>query len=193
MSLLILSSLIYPTRPARSPSHRCPRRCRTGQSRLRAVARQTNHRRRSGRSPQCPVYGNALRRSVEPSHQHALSLSGRSRSPQEGSTRRVHATSPRHPQCNHADQDTMAMRVKGGVESIRSPAGMHRGGSRSKPPKAVAHRASLEAPRRMSDHQKAKRRLTSNTVAFSALFTLWLSTIQAVGLASRSACSRHFI
>jgi hypothetical protein len=26
---------------------------------------------------------------------------------------------------------------------------------------------------------------------FSALFTLWLSTIQAVGLASRSACSRH--
>ena len=28
---------------------------------------------------------------------------------------------------------------------------------------------------------------------FSALFTLWLSTIQPVGLASRSACSRHFI
>ena len=27
---------------------------------------------------------------------------------------------------------------------------------------------------------------------FSALFTLWLSTMQAVGLASRSACSRHF-
>ena len=26
---------------------------------------------------------------------------------------------------------------------------------------------------------------------FSALFTLWLSTIQAVGLASRSSCSRH--
>ena len=26
---------------------------------------------------------------------------------------------------------------------------------------------------------------------FSALFTLWLSTIQAVGLASRSVCSRH--
>lgn len=26
---------------------------------------------------------------------------------------------------------------------------------------------------------------------FSALFTLWLSTIQAVGLASRSFCSRH--
>jgi hypothetical protein len=27
---------------------------------------------------------------------------------------------------------------------------------------------------------------------FSALFTLWLSMMQAVGLASRSACSRHF-
>ena len=27
---------------------------------------------------------------------------------------------------------------------------------------------------------------------FSALFTVWLSTMQAVGLASRSACSRHF-
>ena len=26
---------------------------------------------------------------------------------------------------------------------------------------------------------------------FSALFTLWLSTMQAVGLTSRSACSRH--
>jgi hypothetical protein len=26
---------------------------------------------------------------------------------------------------------------------------------------------------------------------FSALFTLWLSTIQAVGLASRAVCSRH--
>ena len=27
---------------------------------------------------------------------------------------------------------------------------------------------------------------------FSALFTLWLSRMHAVGLASRSACSRHF-
>jgi len=27
---------------------------------------------------------------------------------------------------------------------------------------------------------------------FSALFTLWLSRMQAVGLASRSTCSRHF-
>jgi len=28
---------------------------------------------------------------------------------------------------------------------------------------------------------------------FSALFTLWLSITQAVGLASRSACSRHLM
>ena len=28
---------------------------------------------------------------------------------------------------------------------------------------------------------------------FSALFTLWLSMMQAVGLASRAACSRHFM
>jgi hypothetical protein len=27
---------------------------------------------------------------------------------------------------------------------------------------------------------------------FSALFTLWLSMTQAVGLGSRSTCSRHF-
>jgi hypothetical protein len=27
---------------------------------------------------------------------------------------------------------------------------------------------------------------------FSALFTLWLSMMQAVGLASRPTCSRHF-
>jgi hypothetical protein len=66
----------------------------------------------------------------------------------------------------------MAMSVKGGLEPTRSLTDMHRGGSRSKPLKAVAHRASLEASRCMSDHQKAKRRSTSNTVAFSALLTL---------------------
>jgi hypothetical protein len=60
----------------------------------------------------------------------------------------------------------MAMRVKNGVEPITSPAGMDRGGSRPKPPKAVAQRASLEASRCVPDHQKAKRRLTRNTVAF---------------------------
>jgi hypothetical protein len=37
----------------------------------------------------------------------------------------------------------MAMRVKNGVEPITSPAGIDRGGSRPKPPKAVAQRASL--------------------------------------------------
>src|SRR5262245_4908290 len=59
-----------------------------------------------------------------------------------------------------------AMRLKNGVESITSPAGIDRVGSRPKPPKAVAQRASLEASRCMPDHQKAKRRLTRNTVAF---------------------------
>ena len=84
------------------------------------------------------------------------------------------------------------MRVNDGVEPIKCPPGTSRGGSRPKPPKAVARRASLEAPRSAPDHHKAKRRLTDKTVAFSALFTLWLSTMQAVGLASRAACSRHF-
>ena len=68
----------------------------------------------------------------------------------------------------------MAMRVKNGVEPIQSPTDMHRSGSRPKPPKAVAQRASLEARRCMPDHKKAERRLPANTVAFSALFTLWL-------------------
>ena len=86
----------------------------------------------------------------------------------------------------------MAMRVNGGVEPIKSPTGMDHGGSRPKPPKAVAQRASLEATRSMPDHDKAKRRLTDKTVAFSALLTLWLSMIAAVGFASRSTCSRHF-
>ena len=60
----------------------------------------------------------------------------------------------------------MAMRVSHGVEPIKSPTGVARGGSRPKPPKAVAQRASLEAPRATPDHQKSKRRLTDNTVAF---------------------------
>jgi hypothetical protein len=83
------------------------------------------------------------------------------------------------------------MRVNHGVEPIKSTPGMARGGSRPKPPKAVAQRASREATRAMPDHNKAKRRLTGKTVAFSALLTLWLSMIIAVGLASRPACSRH--
>jgi hypothetical protein len=66
----------------------------------------------------------------------------------------------------------MAIRVTVGVEPMKSPTDMDRGGSRPKPLKAVAQSASLEAPQSMSDHQRAKRRLTINTVAFSALFTL---------------------
>ena len=87
----------------------------------------------------------------------------------------------------------MAKRMNDGVELIKSPTGKGRDGSRPKPPKAVARSASLEAPRPLPDHEKAKRRLTAKTVAFSALFTLWLSTMQAVGLASASSCSRHLM
>ena len=58
------------------------------------------------------------------------------------------------------------MRVKNGVEPINHTADTARGGSRPKPPKAVAQRASLEAPGAVSEHQTAKRRLTAKTVAF---------------------------
>jgi hypothetical protein len=60
----------------------------------------------------------------------------------------------------------MAMRVKDGVKPIKSPTDTDRVGSRPKPPKAVAQRASLEAMRSVSDHRKSKRRLTEKTVAF---------------------------
>jgi hypothetical protein len=83
------------------------------------------------------------------------------------------------------------MRVKNGVEPINHTADTARGGSRPKPPKAVAQRASLEAPRATPNHEKSKRRLTDKTVAFSALFTLWLSITAAVGLAARPSRSRH--
>jgi hypothetical protein len=86
----------------------------------------------------------------------------------------------------------MAKRMNDGVELIKTPADNGRGGSRPKPPQAVVRSASLEAPRPLPDHDKAKRCLTAKTVAFSALLTLWLSITQAVGLASRSTCSRHF-
>jgi hypothetical protein len=59
------------------------------------------------------------------------------------------------------------MRLKDDVEPIKGPTGMGRGGSRPKPPKAVAHRASLKATRSMPDHQTAKRRLTDKTIAFA--------------------------
>jgi hypothetical protein len=86
----------------------------------------------------------------------------------------------------------MAKRMKGGVELIKTLTGKGGGGSRPKPPKAVVRSASLEAPQPLADHKKAKRCLTAKTVAFPALLTLWLSITQAVGLASRSTCSRHF-
>ena len=38
---------------------------------------------------------------------------------------------------------------------------------------------------------RVKARRVDARPPFSALFTLWLSMMQAVGLASRSACSRH--
>ena len=85
----------------------------------------------------------------------------------------------------------MAKRMNDGVEPVQTLAGKGPGGSRPKPPKAVARSASLEAPRTLPDHEKAKRCLTAKTVAFSALLTLWLSMIPAVGLLSRPAIARH--
>ncbi len=62
----------------------------------------------------------------------------------------------------------MAKRMNDGVELIKTPAGNGRVGSRPKPPQAVVRSASLEAPRPLPDHDKAKRCLTAKTVAFSA-------------------------
>jgi len=81
------------------------------------------------------------------------------------------------------------MRVKNGVEPINHTADTARGGSRPKPPKAVAQRASLEAPGAVSEHQTAKRRLTAKTVALDsakrrALGTRYLS----MGLQRPSLC-----
>ena len=81
---------------------------------------------------------------------------GRTGTTKEGSARRLHAASPWHPQCNHTDADPMAMRVNDGVVPIKCSPGTDRGGSRPKPPKAVAHRASLEATRSRADHKKSK-------------------------------------
>ena len=85
----------------------------------------------------------------------------------------------------------MAKRMNDGVELIKTLAGSGRGGSRPKPPEAVARGASLGAPRPLPDHEKAKRCLTVKTVAFSALVTLWLSITAAVGLAALPSSSRH--
>ena len=64
----------------------------------------------------------------------------------------------------------MAMRVNDGVEPIKSPPGTDRDGSRPKPPKAVAHRDSLEATR--SGQIKGETTLDSQDSRFSTLFTL---------------------
>jgi hypothetical protein len=87
----------------------------------------------------------------------------------------------------------MAKRMNDGVELIKTLTGKGRGGSRSKPLEAVARSASLEAPRPLPDHDKAKRCLTAKTVAFSELFTLWLSITAPVGLASLPTWSRHLM
>ena len=131
---------------------------------------------------------------VEPHHQPTLQEPGRTGSTKKSCSHRVHATPPRHPQCNHADEDPMAMRVNYGVEPIKSPPGTDRGGSRPKPPKTVARRASLEAPRSVSDHQKSKPCLTDKTVAFAAAAETWARAVVlsknwikwAVGLHSAS-------
>jgi hypothetical protein len=59
----------------------------------------------------------------------------------------------------------MAKRLNDSVKLIKTQTGTGRAGSRPKPPKAVALRASLEAARPVPDHEKAKRRLTGKTVA----------------------------
>ena len=88
----------------------------------------------------------------------------------------------------------MAMRVNHGVKPIKSPPGTDRDGSRPKPPKAVAHRASLGATRSVPDYQRAKRRLTGKTVAFAPAAETWARAVVlsknwikwAVGLHSAS-------
>ena len=127
---------------------------------------------------------------VEPHHQPTLQEPGRTGSTKKSCSHRVHATPPRHPQCNHADEDPMAMRVNYGVEPIESPPGTDRGGSRPKPPKAVARRASLEAPRSVPDHQKSNTgvRLPGEllmTCSTSAVAACWLSASR-VSVSSRA-------
>src|SRR5580765_1135982 len=97
---------------------------------------------------------------MEPHHQQPLQKLGRTGASKEGCACRVHATTPRHPQRNHPDENPMAVRVNQGVKAIKSPPGMARDGSRPQPPKAVAQRASLEATRAVPDHRKPKQRLT---------------------------------
>jgi hypothetical protein len=44
----------------------------------------------------------------------------------------------------------------------------------------------------LDEFARVKPRRIDARPPFSALFTLWLSMMQAVGLASLPACSRHF-
>src|SRR4051812_20093704 len=59
----------------------------------------------------------------------------------------------------------MASRVKIAVEPTSSTLGAGGGGSRPKPPQAVARSASLEGASPVPGHERAKRRLTPQTVA----------------------------
>jgi hypothetical protein len=70
----------------------------------------------------------------------------------------------------------MAKRMNDGVELIKTLTGKARGGSRPQPPKAVVRSASLEAPRSLADHKKAKRCLTAKTVAFPPAAERWAFT-----------------
>ncbi len=77
----------------------------------------------------------------------------------------------------------MAKRLIATFKPTKTKADTGRSGSRSEPPKAVSRSDNLDPLRPVSDHEKSKRRLTNKTVAFSALFTLWLSMMAAVRLA----------
>ena len=96
----------------------------------------------------------------------------------------------------------MAKRMNDGVELIKTLAGSGRGGSRPKPPEAVARGASLGAPRPLPDHEKAKRCLTANTVALSRRRSpkiqatipsrLLFSGCRDIRNRTRSASGKHF-
>jgi hypothetical protein len=90
--------------------------------------------------------------------------SHRRRQAAEGRPGRLHAQAAAHPQRHHPDQPAMA-RSSTRIDLIPShPAGAPRG-SRPKPPKAVAHSASLEPYRTHADNQRVERRLTFKTAS----------------------------
>jgi len=59
----------------------------------------------------------------------------------------------------------MARRVKQPVEPTQTMPGTGGVGSRPQPPQAVARSASLEATPHVTDHDKAKQRLTREPIA----------------------------